>query len=350
MNVTIAEIAKRAKVAPSTVSRALAGKGRISDSTRKRIMQLAHEMGYAGVPVLRKTVGIVYTPRLRHLIGDAFYGSVLESVEATFRTWGYRVFFSTFESQEDLAELLGQGAHDGFILVGGDTTPEAVHILRAAAKPVVLVDNEFPDHPIPAVVTANAEGSRALTKHLLALGHRAIAYVAGPLAHISLRQRVDGYKEAMAEAGAPVGDEWIAAAPEGHFGFETGVTGFHTLWTERGLRPTAVLCSNDMVALGVLQAAQELDLSVPRDLSVAGFDDVVQSARPRLTTVKVHCREMGAHAARLLYEAIQSEVSRKAPRADQARGTEAPAEPPVKIVIYPELRARESTAPPRSSP
>lgn len=348
MSVTIADIARRANVAPSTVSRALAGKGRIAESTRQRIMEIAREMGYESAPSLRKTVGILYTPRLRQFIGDAFYGSVLEGVEATFREWGYRVFFSTYESVQDLAGLLGRGSHDGFILVGGDTTPEAVRLLRAAGKPVVLVDNEFPDEPTPAVVTANAEGSRALTKHLLWLGHRRIAYVAGPLSHISLRQRVEGYKEAMREAGVAVEDEWIVAPPQGHFGFETGISGFRTLWAERGLRPTAVLCSNDMVALGVLQAAHEHGLEVPRDLSVAGFDDVVHVARPRLTTAKVHCREMGAHAARLLYEAIRGSARGKASLSGQSRG-HAAAPVTLKIVIYPELRVRESTAAPRDA-
>lgn len=353
VGVTIADIARRAEVAPSTVSRALAGKGRIAESTRNRIMQVAQELGYIASPTVRKAVGILYSPRLRHLIGDAFYGSVLEGVEATFRTWGYRVFFSTFESHDDLSQLLSHGAHDGFIVVGGDAAPEAIRILRAAAKPVVLVDNELPDDPTPAVVTANVEGSRALTRHLLSLGHREIAYVAGPLTHISLRQRVEGFRQAMAEAGSPIDDEWIAQAPPGHFGYETGLAGFYELWTRRGLRPTAVLCSNDMVALGVLQAAHEQQLSVPQDLSVAGFDDVVPGARPLLTTAKVHCREMGVQAARLLYEGIQSAASRKAPAAAKAVDTTRPAAPegppPLKVVIYPELRARESTAPPRAA-
>lgn len=339
MSVTIVDIAKRAKVAPSTVSRALSGKGRVAAKTRNRILQIAHELGYEGAAATagHKAICILYSRRLRYLIGDAFYGAVMEGVEVSFRSWGYRVFFSTFESPDDLADLLRQGALDGFIVVGGDATPEVVRPLVEAGTAVVLVDNEFPDHPTPAVVTANLEGSRMLTRHLLSLGHRRIAYVAGPLSHISLRQRVLGFRLTLADAGIDwsVTQGSIAAGSGADFGFETGVSGFDELWFGRGLRPTAILCSNDMVALGVLHAARRAGLSIPHDLSVAGFDDVVTSPHPQLTTVRVHCREMGIRAARLLYEQITAGA--------------APGTTPLKIVLYPELRVRESTAPPAAS-
>lgn len=328
VNVTIVDIAHRAKVAPSTVSRALSGKGRISPATRDRILRIAQELGYEGATALQKAIGILYNRRLRYLIGDNFYGTIMESVELAFRQWGYRVFFASFDERDSLAELFGQDAHDGCIVVGGDTTPDTIAPLEAAGTPVVLVDNEFPDHPTPAVVTANVEGSRALTRHLLSLGHKDIAYIAGPVSHVSLRQRIEGFRQVMDEAGLEVPDASIVALPDGHFGFETGVTGFHELWVRRGLRPTAVMCSNDLVALGVLQACHDLGLHVPGDISVAGFDDVIQNARPPLTTMKIHCSQMGTQAARLLYDLIRREQS-----------------VPIKVVVYPELRVRESTAP-----
>src|SRR5690606_39589382 len=111
MSVTIVDIAKRAKVAPSTVSRALSGKGRIAEKTRNRIVQIAQEMGYevASDAPSPRAVGILYSRRLRYLIGDGFYGAVMEGVELSFRSWGYRVFFSTFErpgrSEEHTSEL-----------------------------------------------------------------------------------------------------------------------------------------------------------------------------------------------------------------------------------------------------
>jgi len=339
MSVTIVDIAKRAKVAPSTVSRALSGKGRIAKKTRNRIVQIAQEMGYevASDAPSPRAVGILYSRRLRYLIGDGFYGAVMEGVELSFRSWGYRVFFSTFERPGDLGDVLTHSAPDGYIVVGADVKPEDVRPLKEAGIPVVLVDNEFPEEPTPAVVTANAEGSRALTQHLLSLGHTQIGYIAGPLSHLSLRQRVEGFKLAMAEANggaAPAAcdseiEPWIVAESQSDFGFETGVSGFRELWSARGLKATAILCSNDTVALGVIHAARELGLSVPGDLSVAGFDDVVQSSHPHLTTVKVHCREMGAQAARLLYDAIQT-------------GQRVP----LKVVLYPELMVRQTTAPP----
>lgn len=326
--VTIVDIAHRARVAPSTVSRALSGKGRIAQETRNRILQIAQEMGYEGSTTSHQAIGILYNRRLRYLIGDAFYGTIMESVERTFREWGYRVFFSTFDDGNGLLDALEQDTHDGFILVGGDVKADAVRSLQSTGTPIVLVDNELPDRPTPAVVTANVEGSRALAQHLLSLGHTHIGYIGGPLSHISLQQRVEGFKQMMAEANLPVDDALIVCMPEGHFGFDTGVSGFHELWVRREQRPTAVMCSNDLVALGVMQACEDLNLSVPQDLSVVGFDDVIQNARPALTTMKIHCAQMGVQAARLLYDQIRGELST-----------------PVKLVIYPELRVRESTAP-----
>lgn len=328
MNVTIVDIAHRAKVAPSTVSRALSGKGRISPATRERILKIAQEMGYEGSSTPQEAIGILYNRRLRYLIGDNFYGTIMESVERTFRQWGFRVFFATFEKSESLPELLQQESHDGFIVVGGDTTPETIAPLRATGIPIVLVDNEFPDHPTPAVVTANVEGSRTLAQHLLLLGHTDIGYIAGPISHISLRQRIEGFRQVMREAGRLVPEASVVCLPDGHFGFDTGVTGFHELWVRRGERPTAVMCSNDLVALGVLQACHDLGINVPEDLSVVGFDDVVQGARPALTTMKIHLSQMGIQAAHLLYDLIRGEQSI-----------------PLKVVIYPELCIRESTAP-----
>lgn len=330
MSVTILEIAERANVAPSTVSRALSGKGRVAERTRKRILEIAQSMGYDASPAPARAIGILYHNRLRFLIGDAFYGTILESVEASFRAWGYRVFFSTLgDGREDLGRFHQRGEHDGFIIVGCDASHQVIRGLHDAGFPVVLVDNEVPALGVDAVVTANEDGSRELTEHLIARGHRCIAYVAGPLTHISLQQRLNGYRQALQQAGLPADAAWVADAGAGNFGYDTGRAGFETLWVRRRLRPTAILCSNDVVASGVLSAAHELGLRVPGDLAVAGFDDVAQGTRPTLTTMHIFRRHMGAEAARLLYERIQK-----------------PDRPATKVALYPTLQVRESTGGP----
>lgn len=342
MSVTIADIAREAGVSPSTVSRVLNGKGRLAESTRQRVLKTAQTLGYQ-TDTTGGIVGILYTRRLRVLIADPFYGAIMESAEETFRRWDHRVFFSTLSDPEYDAKHLFKNFHyAGLLLVGGDIPSELVRRLQEIPVPLVLVDNEMPELGVDALVIANDQGARAATNHLIELGHKNICYIGGPISHPSLYQRQQGFLAAMATANLPVKEGWVFTDPTLEFGAQLGFAGFKSIVANTGVSPnsatsagtttapaapTAVVCANDHVALGVLQACAELGLRVPEDISVVGFDDIPTHFGPPLTTVRVHTHQMGCMAAQRLYELITGTNNH-----------------PIKIEVSTQLVVRASTA------
>jgi len=337
MSVTIADIAREAGVSPSTVSRVLNGKGRLAESTRQRVLKTAQALGYQ-TDTTGGIVGILYTRRLRVLIADPFYGAIMESAEETFRRWDHRVFFSTLSDPEYDAKHLFKNFHyAGLLLVGGDIPSELVRRLQEIPVPLVLVDNEMPELGVDALVIANDQGARAATNHLIELGHKNICYIGGPISHPSLYQRQQGFLAAMAAANLPVKEGWVFTDPTLEFGAQLGFAGFKSIIANTGVSPnsaatapaapTAVVCANDHVALGVLQACAELGLRVPEDIAVVGFDDIPTRFGPPLTTVRVHTPQMGCMAAQRLYELITGTNNH-----------------PIKIEVSTQLVVRASTA------
>lgn len=348
MSVTIADIAREAGVSPSTVSRVLNGKGRLAESTRQRVLKTAQTLGYQ-TDTTGGIVGILYTRRLRVLIADPFYGAIMESAEETFRRWDHRVFFSTLSDPEYDAKHLFKNFHyAGLLLVGGDIPSELVRRLQEIPVPLVLVDNEMPELGVDALVIANDQGARAATNHLIELGHKNICYIGGPISHPSLYQRQQGFLAAMAAANLPVKEGWVFTDPTLEFGAQLGFAGFKSIVANTGVSPnsatsagttatapaatapaapTAVVCANDHVALGVLQACAELGLRVPEDIAVVGFDDIPTHFGPPLTTVRVHTHQMGCMAAQRLYELITGTNNH-----------------PIKIEVSTQLVVRASTA------
>ena len=333
MSATIVDIARAANVSPSTVSRALSGKGRIGEETRNKVRKIAQELGYVKEPAQANTIGILYTSRLQALIQDSFfYGLVMEGAEATLRQWNYTTFFSTIgDLKEDLRRIERLWRHAGYLLVGGDIPEPLVRELKARGTHIVLVDYELADASVDAVVIDNARGIQAAVRHLVELGHEEIAYIGGPRSHPSLNQRHEAFLHAVKHAGLPVRKGWVRSSDDPRFlGSPLGYREFLQMAAGEE-RPTAVVCANDFVAQGVIEAALELGLKVPGDLSVVGFDDVPTQFGPPLTTVRVHKDQLGSMAAARLYELTRG------------RNVQ-----PARIEVSTQLVVRESTAPPPS--
>jgi len=341
MGVTIEDVARRAGVSVSTVSRVLNRKGRISQQTRQRVFDIARELEYPVDPVQKaprrrtNTIGIMFNRRLGSLVSDPFYGLVMVGVEESLRQDGYQVFFSTLgERDEDIAAIHGFASGrrvDGLILGGCDVDRECIDRIMSLGIPLVLVDNNIASPKVPCVMTDNTAGAREAVEHLIHLGHEDIAFVSGPLAHSSLFERYQGYRQAMEAHGLPVRQELSVIYEDvSSFSVEGGF-GAATRLMNRSRRPTAVFAANDPLALGVMKAALSLGLAIPRDLSIVGFDDVEAAAHttPALTTVRVDKSELGRHAARLLSELIDG----------------GPDYAPYKIVVCTELIVRGSTRP-----
>jgi LacI family xylobiose transport system transcriptional regulator len=216
----------------------------------------------------------------------------------------------------------------GVIITHSHFTPEQHSQLAASGIPLVAVDPTGQPHPaLPSVAAANWSGAVAATQHLLELGHRRIGIISGPTDHLCSRERLDACRAAMETAGVTVDPQLVRT---GQFNFDDGLALGHQLLSLPH-RPTAVLCGNDLQALGVYEAARQTGLRIPQDLSVVGFDGIESTRRcgPPMTTVRQPFREIGAAAASLLLALIAGQ---------------APAE--TRIELPTTLVVRASTAPP----
>jgi LacI family transcriptional regulator len=216
----------------------------------------------------------------------------------------------------------------GVIAVFSDLSESMRAQLNARGIPYVVVDpTGEPLHDTPSVGATNWNGGLTATRHLLGLGHRQIAVIGGPEWILCSRARIDGYRAAMDEAGVRVDPRLVSY---GRFHLEEGIEKGRELLHGKD-RPTAIFAGNDLQALGVYQAARELRLHIPEDLSVVGFDDlpVAQWVGPPLTTIRQPLVEMATAAAEMVVA--------------MARG-EPPAQPRIELAT--ELIVRESTAPP----
>lgn len=308
MRVTIHDIARLLGVSPSTVSRALSGKGRISPATREKIRRVAEELGYrpnalARGLATRRTgeVGVVIHARHLPLDERSFYGVILEAIEAELAVHGYHVLFSTMGDQF-FPRCVEERRVDGLIILGTDVSEDLVRSL-AEFMPLVLVDHTFPG--IPSVVGDNVGGARLATLHLLDHGHREVAFVAETLADPSFRARFEGYRLALRERGLRVCRELVV---EGGRRSDSDQVAMAKL-LGGGRVPTAIFAANDFMAVGAIKALTTAGLKIPEDVAVVGFDDgaLATLVHPPLTTVRVPRVEMGRAAARKLLALLQGE-------------------------------------------
>jgi LacI family transcriptional regulator len=326
---TIAQVAKRAGVGVATVSRVLNRSPRVSEPTRERVLEVIDELGYTPNASARAlstgrtlTVGIVapfftqpsVVERLRgvsRVIGAAGYQLVLFDVEGPYR----------------FAELAA-GRVDGLLCVSVCPPAEDLDRFEAAGIPVTLVDCEHPG--LPGVFINDFEGGRMAADHLLGLGHRRIGFIGDrephPFGFTSSSRRRIGASSAITEAGA---DVIVHRGPHGRAEARLIAT---ELLTD-GDPPTAIFAPSDIQALGVLEAADDLGLDVPGDLSVVGFDDIEIARYAGLTTVAQPLEESGTRGARLLLGALEGERSsaeRLALRLVVRRTPAAPPRPPAR--------------------
>lgn len=300
MKVTIRDVARAAGVSPSTVSRALNGKGRMRPETRERILRIAREMGFRPNPLakgLATSVNFCIGAAIdaRHLpIKRSFYGAVLEGIEEVLDREGYQLAFSVARDR-GIPRCVAEGRVDGLILMGTDIPPELVEELRGRL-PLVLVDHHLPG--VDAVVSDNVGGARAAVEHLIGHGHRRIAFVVETLSDPNFRERLRGYREALESHGIAFDEELVFVGGRRPDSARFAMGRFLRM----GDPPTALFGANDHMAIGAMKVLREAGLEVPGDVAVVGFDDgdLAPHMVPPLTSVHVSRREMGRAAARRL--------------------------------------------------
>jgi LacI family repressor for deo operon, udp, cdd, tsx, nupC, and nupG len=303
--ISIKDIAKAAGVSHSTVSRALSDSRLVKAETKSRIQDLAREMGYSPDAWARslvmgqtRTVGVVVTT-----IADPFIAEVMQGIESTAYEHGYTVILASSNSEPEremaAVEMLRSKRVDGVIVTSSRVGALYQQHLERIGVPVVLLNNhsEQSGRYTFSVTVDNQHGGHLATQHLIELGHRRIAYVNGPEGTSSSEGRLAGYRQALADAGI-IPDSNLIVPGAGRT--ESGKQAFLALKALAEL-PTAVFCYNDVTAIGLMCAAREAGLSVPRDLSVVGFDDIPFASYmyPALTTVAQPKFEMGKQAMQM---------------------------------------------------
>jgi len=337
--VSIKDIAKAAGVSHSTVSRALRENPVVKPETRERIQRIALEMGYSPDAWARSlvmgetcTVGVVVTT-----IVDPFIAEVIQGIESTAYENGYTVILASSNSdpERELAavRMLRSKRVDGIIVTSSRVGALYQQHLERVGVPVVLLNNhsEESGHYVYSVSVDNQHGGRLATRHLIERGHRRIAYVGGPAGTSSSMGRLAGYQQALVDAGIAPDPKLVVPGTGRAQSGEQAVTFLRA----RPELPTAVFCYNDMTAVGLLSAAREAGLSVPRDLAVVGFDDIPFAAcvYPPLTTIAQPKFEMGQQAMQMLLALMAAPSPAEAQVSD--------------IVVQGQLIVRESSGLPR---
>lgn len=316
--VSIREVARRARVSIATVSRTVNGISSVDPDLAKRVWKAVAEVGY--VPNTQARALVSGRSRILGLIvseiTNPFFPELVQEFENLAVAQGYEVMIGSTNYDpvrtESLIQRMLQRSVDGVAVMTFGIEEEQVQKLVEHEFPLVFVD-AGPELPNIRVLKVNyAQGIREAVQHLAALGHRQIAFISGPLRMRTAVTRRDAFRKSMAELGLNVPD---ASIVEGDHTMEGGKAAMERLLALAEL-PTAVICSNDMTAIGVLHALDETTHQVPRDISVVGFDDIhlAQFVLPPLTTVQMSCRELAAAAVQGLRAGIEPNHPKAAQR------------------------------------
>ena len=313
MSVTIKDIAKITGVSHSTVSRALGGNSLISEATTARIRKVAKELGYQPSAAARslktnqtKVIGVIVNS-----IDDPFFSEILFGIEDAAQQFGYGLFIAASQydpiREQNIVKTMMEQRTDGVNICSSSFSAYKGRQLLANGFPVVVVNYKANENFNFSIYHDDEDGSRQITRHLLELGHTKIAYLGNSKSGKTSLDRLNGYRKEMHKAGLEYKSEFIyeVQGSEPDLGIE-GLDYFLNLSDQ----PTAIICFNDTIAIGLLHACHQRGISIPNDLSVTGFDNITFSAFtcPPLTTLDQPKYSIGNEAAQLLLELLSNKI------------------------------------------
>ena len=304
-SVTIQDVAQTAGVSVSTVSRVIKGKVDVASETQDRILSVIHDLGYTASLAARSM-----RSRKKNLVGlimpDIEFPFAVEVMKGVNRAITESEFDLLVYTTGDVHKS-GRALHEQkYVALLANSIADGVIIVAPVAgefnmdAPIVSID-PLVSHPnYPAVHATNYQGAMDAMEYLLSLGHRRIGHISGRSELESSNRRLMGYRASLEKAGIPIDEKLIAS---GDYTTATGVSGARELLALEQ-PPTAIFASNDQMAMGVFQVAEELGLKIPDDLSVVGFDNISESKYMGLTTVDQFISEMGYVATGMLIKLI----------------------------------------------
>ncbi len=305
---TIKDVSELAGVSQATVSRVVNGTTRVSHTKKLKVEKAIRELGYklsafGRTPSNTRTgsIGII-VPEL----GGPFYSEILDNIESTLSRYGYHTVVTSGQSsehcqKESIEFLLGRRV-DGLILLTPNLTDDYLINLENQGVPLVVLNRTIPEMPRSCINIDNELGSRSAIQYLIKQGHTSIACISGPLSEADARARLLGYRRALEEADIAY-DEMLVC--EGGYTETSGKTVMAKLLRrERGF--TAVFACNDHMAFGAYETLREEGISVPKDISLIGFDNVnfARYLTPALTTVSFPIKEMCMEAVELMFQKL----------------------------------------------
>ena len=331
--VTIMDVARASGVSYATVSRVLSGYEFVKQSTRNRVLEAVEHLGYvANLPARSlaggrsRIIGLL-VPNL----DISYVGTITRGIDQALERANYDLMLYTSHRHPDNESLyvsaIANGLTEGLLLIAPLVPTTYLVGLRERNFPYVLIDQSDTTENSSIVDATNWQGAYEATRYLAQVGHTRIAFLTGEATIRSATDRLQGYKAALADCNIPVQEELVI---EGDFQQQTGYECTRRLLQSVQPRPTAIFASNDLSALGAMDAARESGLRIPDDISIIGFDDIPQVSLvyPKLTTVRQPLEQMGQVAVELLLERIE----------DRSR-------PPQRVTLATELIIRDSCGP-----
>lgn len=305
--VTIKDIAKKAGVSISTVSYALNGIDKVSPETRDQILQIAKDLQYnkhgAASDLRRKETNKIVL--IVEDLSGPFYSEVIRGVQDVVMSHKYDlVACNSLRGKESTAyKYLTERRSDGCIVFAHNITEEMIKM--SGSGPIILIDKQIEADSVVSIMVDNKQGAFDATNYLIEQGHKKIAYVSGPQESLDNQLRYEGFRKALRENDVAFEPKWVV---NGKFTTESGAHATNVLLAQEDL-PTAIFYGNDEMALGGIKAIENHQLKIPDDLSIIGFDDIIEAkyVEPKLTTIRQPKYEMGSLAAHLLIRIINGE-------------------------------------------
>lgn len=312
--VTIKDVAKLANVAPSTVSRVIANSPRISTETKKKVKDAMKELGYHPNFIARslvsqstQVIGMIM-PSSDAVFENPFFQTVIKGIIEGARVKNYAIQMLAGRTEEENLESVKQMVQgkrvDGAILLYSKVEDKIIDYLKESRFPFVVIGKPYKDvEEITHVDNDNVRAANHVTESLISLGHKKIAFIGGSLDLVVTIDRLNGYKDALENAGLELLDEYVKHDDFIREGGREAVRDLMSLDNQ----PTALVVADDLMALGVLNMLDELGIMVPDDVSVVSFNNVLlaELARPQLTSVDINIFDLGYQAARSLIQTIK---------------------------------------------
>ena len=305
---TIYEVSELAGVSLATVSRVMNNNGKVSDKTRKKVLNAMEQLGYRPNSVAQSlassrsnSIGVL-VPELH----GAFFGQLMTGVETQLRDANKHVIFTAGHSddvsEKDGIEFLLSRSCDALILHVEAVSDEYLLELAKGKVPIVVINRYIKGLDEQCIYLDNRIGGYLAAKALIAKGHKSIAYISGPSWKEDSKNRLFGHKAALEESGLSFDDDLLYI---GNFLHESGSLGLTELM-QRDKPFTALACSNDEMASGAMAAARRLDLNLPNDLSIIGFDNISYAGylHPTLTTINYPVLQMAKMAVDLVLKSV----------------------------------------------